>query len=532
MAHASLKEHRLPSIATLRAVAALQSQHLAPVRPARIGLGFESVAQRQKSLAHLEDESGGTGRLALPYSLRLLLDAMTGLSVLHRAFGFVHGEVQPDHVLLSEDGVGRLLPVVRAHWVRGEERRADRLHYLAPEKLLGDAVDVRADVFSFGVLLWEAISGERLLQADAEDDILARWMAGGIPRAQPPEEEDWASPLPRIVERALSLDPARRFPSIEQLKGALEQTCSRHLPTTASMAELFEDPARRARGAARDSTAPDSQRITLPPHQAPATSKPRAMSEPPPPPSIPRLPPVGVAPYDLEEELTTKPNAAPLPPDALPAPPLPMPPKASESRPVAPPSFRPAPVTPRGVGRPAPSSRPAASLSPVVTARAVPSPALIPEPTFDLLRPRRRKGAWWVLAGAAAAIALFAARSWLSEQLTASAASPVPEAAPPVEVGPAPLGSGLASSPADPSGKAAPARKPGTPPASPAARPNRPRGAREEHVVIQDTIDPSIQALREVPSQAAPVAPPTTSASAPSAPARAPDSSAVDRYGI
>ena len=87
----SLKELPLPSIASLRAIAALRSPHLALVRPARIGLGFESTGANQKSLAEVEELLGGPGRLSLSYSLRWLLDVMTGLGVFHRTLGFVHG---------------------------------------------------------------------------------------------------------------------------------------------------------------------------------------------------------------------------------------------------------------------------------------------------------------------------------------------------------------------------------------------------------------------------------------------------------
>lgn len=185
----SLKDLQLPSIASLRAIAALRSPNLALVRPARIGLGFESSGANQKTLLEVEELLGGPGRLSLPYSLRWLLDVLTGLGVLHRTLGFVHGEVQPEHVVLGDDGVGRLVPVVRAHWVRGEARAPERLYYLAPEKLLGDKVDVRSDVFSVGVMLWEALTGQRLLEATEVDDIIARMMGGGVPRAEPPEGE-------------------------------------------------------------------------------------------------------------------------------------------------------------------------------------------------------------------------------------------------------------------------------------------------------------------------------------------------------
>jgi serine/threonine protein kinase len=313
----SLKELQLPSIASLRAIAALKSPHLALVRPARIGLGFESAGANQKTLLEVERVLGGPGRLSLPYSLRWLLDVMTGVGVLHRTLGFVHGEVQPEHVVLGEDGVGRLIPVVRAHWVRGEQRAPERLYYLAPEKLLGDRVDVRSDVFSLGVMLWEALAGQRLLEAQEVDDIIARLMGGGIPRVHAPEAEAWTEPLAAIAERAIAVDPGRRFATVAEMKDVLQACCSRYLASPPGMVELFRNPEKRTRSHVRESIAPESQRVTLPPDQTAA-----GPTKPPPlngeheaalEVAAARLSSASYSSIDLEEETTTKPLAAPVP---------------------------------------------------------------------------------------------------------------------------------------------------------------------------------------------------------------------------
>jgi eukaryotic-like serine/threonine-protein kinase len=578
----SLKEQKLPPIATLRAVAALKSPHLAQVRPARIGLGFETVASEQKSLARLEHLLGGPGRLPLPYALRLLLDAMAGLGTLHRALGFVHAEVEPEHVLLGSDGVGRVLPVVRAHWVRGEERAPRRLYYLAPEKLLGDTVDARSDVFSVGVLLWEALAGQRLLEAHEVEQVISRLMGGGVPRARAPEDESWAEPLCGVAERALAVDPARRFATVSEMRDAVEQVGLRYLATSSDMIELFRHPERYARGAAEDSPAPDSQRITLPPHQAPPTIKPRPGSQPPP----ASVKPVGVGVVDyLDEELTTKPNVAPLPvaarrahvntlpgnapPWSPPEPakrlervppsvpviitPLPRPPAAAltlasarlRPRSTTPVSFPPPVTAPPPGLRKEPESRQAPSLSPLVAARPLAPSVAIDEPSFELLRPRKRRAALWLVLGAAAAVALFAVRPWLlAPDLTEPRGDASAQPGPGESVG----------SPAgvrEPSVIVSNENKPQPPrPRDVAPRPAstagarsqaRPRSGREEHVVIHDTVDPSIEALRQPPGAATPevpsVPPPPPAPLAPE-PAPAPSktkpapASDADRYGI
>jgi len=288
----SFKELPLPSIASLRAIAALKSTHLALVRPARIGLGFEAALANQKTLLDVEHVLGGPGLLSLPYSLRWLLDVMAGLTLLHRTQGFVHGEVQPENLVLGEDGVGRLVPVVRAHWVRGERRAPERLYYLAPEKLLGDGADVRSDVFSLGVLLWEAVAGQRLIEAFTVQDVIARLMSGSIARARAPEGEAWTAPLSLIAERAIAVDPGRRFGSVAEMKDAIESASSRYLASTPGMVALFQHPEQRVRGRPRDSIAPESQRATMPPGQGAFETQAQRLSRP------------HLSSVDLEEELT------------------------------------------------------------------------------------------------------------------------------------------------------------------------------------------------------------------------------------
>lgn len=596
-----MKELQLPSIASLRAIAALKSPHLALVRPARIGLGFESAGTNQKTLAEVEELLGGPGRLSLPYSLRWLLDVLTGLGVLHRTLSFVHGEVQPHSIVLGEDGVGRLMPVVRAHWVRGEQRAPERLYYLAPEKLLGDNVDVRADVFSVGVMLWEALSGQRLLEAYTVDDIIARLMGGGIPRAVAPEGEAWTAPLSAIAERAIAIDPGRRFGSVAEMKAAIEGACQRYLASAPGMAELFQNPERRARARARDSIAPESQRVTLPPmHSLPpdpgsspgeaeldaaAERLSRSSFVPPEPEEVtlarnPVPPPqagaeplpvvrqgrhiktlLGVPPPAIEPRESSAPDSITVPfaRSLASAPPVVIPtvtPSASEPPPAPLPFGKtrtqfgvPEATRPEDRIRPASAAPHAAA----VALAAMPAPAVrapgpvIVEPSFELVRPRKRHGALWLVLGAAAAIGLFAARPWLSRRFADATGSA--EQAPKHVTEATQNAAALATQPA-PAVSADAAGASGSPaigiastPATPSEHkpPPPPRGApRAEHVVIDDRLEPYVSPAAplaptppEPPKHEPAVEPPPPPPPPPPAPKpkQAPVSDA-DRYGI
>ena len=165
-----------------RRLSTLANQHILRVREVVVRgqdlLVFGDFIEGEKlgSLWRFDGEAPATSgarakpgeRLPLEITLRWLLDVLTGLSALHalrdarqQPMKLMHGEISPATILVGLDGVGRILHAVarRAPDVRAEAASFD---YLAPEIHANASRDGRADVFSVGVLLWEALAGTRL----------------------------------------------------------------------------------------------------------------------------------------------------------------------------------------------------------------------------------------------------------------------------------------------------------------------------------------------------------------------------------
>jgi Tol biopolymer transport system component len=102
--------------------------------------------------------------------------------------------------------------------------------YMAPEQVRGRAVDQRADIFSFGVILYEMLSGRRAFQGSTTADTII-----AVIREDPPDlpvEERYISPaLERIVNRCLEKSPAARFQTATDLAFALEALSSASHPS-------------------------------------------------------------------------------------------------------------------------------------------------------------------------------------------------------------------------------------------------------------------------------------------------------------
>jgi predicted Ser/Thr protein kinase len=141
------------------------------------------------------------------------------LSYVH-ASGFVHRDVKPGNVLLAGDGRVLLADFGIARLVEGAPTVTDTgftvgtAAYLAPEQVRGEPVTPAADVYSLGLVLLEALTGERAYPGATAEAAVARLTR---PPAVPPTlPRDWQNLLAAMT----ALDPARRL-SPAQLAGAL-----------------------------------------------------------------------------------------------------------------------------------------------------------------------------------------------------------------------------------------------------------------------------------------------------------------------
>ncbi|HEX3344281.1 MAG TPA: serine/threonine-protein kinase, partial [Polyangiaceae bacterium] len=117
------------------------------------------------------------GARGLPHGVaaRIVADVLSGLHAAHeltdadgRALHIVHRDVSPQNVLVSVDGIAKIADfgIAKARLRLADETDAGQIKgkfaYMAPEQLERRTTDRRADVFSTGVMLWEALTGKRL----------------------------------------------------------------------------------------------------------------------------------------------------------------------------------------------------------------------------------------------------------------------------------------------------------------------------------------------------------------------------------
>jgi len=167
------------------------------------------------------------GKVSDADAIEAAAQVLDGLAHAHER-GIVHRDVKPANVLLADEGDGvsvRILDFGLARFAEGETLTAagdvpGTLAYIAPERLHGEPAGPAGDVWSVAVLLYEALAGRHPFWRASLADT-----ADAIARGAPPlhiERPDLPEPLLAAVDRALSLDPAKR-PSAAKLARALRR---------------------------------------------------------------------------------------------------------------------------------------------------------------------------------------------------------------------------------------------------------------------------------------------------------------------
>ncbi len=138
-----------------------------------------------------------------------------------RLVRIVHRDVTPSNILLSFEGEVKLADFGIAKAVTGGHAAAEpgfagKLAYMAPEQALGEPLDHRSDLFSLGIVLHEALAGQRLFRRPSAHATLQAVVEAPIPRLSE-MREDVPVALDDILARALERDPAARYSSADEL---------------------------------------------------------------------------------------------------------------------------------------------------------------------------------------------------------------------------------------------------------------------------------------------------------------------------
>lgn len=175
------------------------------------------------------------GGIPLPISVRLVMQACAGLHAAHelkdrngQLVGLVHRDVSPQNILVTYDGVTKVVDfgIAKATALGVGATQAGQIKgkvaYMAPEQVKGSTIDRRVDVFAIGIVLYALTTGKHPLRRESEAATMYN-ICSAEP-VMPPSKivPGYPSQLERVVMLALAKDPAKRYPTSNDMLRALD----------------------------------------------------------------------------------------------------------------------------------------------------------------------------------------------------------------------------------------------------------------------------------------------------------------------
>jgi len=177
------------------------------------------------------------GRLSQRKAIDFALQIVHGLAAAHEK-GIVHRDLKPENLFVTKDGRVKILDFGLAKLTHQEEGGKatnvptasagtepgvvmGTLGYMSPEQVKGKPADARSDIFSFGAILYEMLSGRRAFHGDSAAETMS-----AILREDPPElsvtNQNISPGLDRVVRHCIEKNPEQRFHSAHDLAFDLE----------------------------------------------------------------------------------------------------------------------------------------------------------------------------------------------------------------------------------------------------------------------------------------------------------------------
>lgn len=164
-------------------------------------------------------------RMPLAKIVRITKDVLSGLSYAHGE-GIIHRDIKPANIMLTKKGQAVLTDFGIAQIIGSTQNTVSgalmgTLNYMAPEQGLKGECDIRSDIYSLGIVLYEMLTGYTPFDADTPLAILMKHLNDPLPL---PTQVDPALPiaLEMIVLKSLAKDPDDRFQSADEMRKTLE----------------------------------------------------------------------------------------------------------------------------------------------------------------------------------------------------------------------------------------------------------------------------------------------------------------------
>jgi serine/threonine-protein kinase len=208
------------------------------------------------------------GPLPVAEALACLNQVLSALGYAH-GLGIVHRDVTPSNIILTSDGTVKLTGFGLAKATQDNQLTQPgtvigSLNYISPEQIKGSAkLDRRTDIYSAGVVLYEALTGRRPFHRKSQFELMLAHMSE-LPQAPTMVNPDVSAELSEIVLTAMAKDPAARFQTAEEFRRRMDPSRGERTAPVAAATPSVTAPVPAAQPARRRTASPwSSWRLVL-----------------------------------------------------------------------------------------------------------------------------------------------------------------------------------------------------------------------------------------------------------------------------
>jgi len=165
-----------------------------------------------------------TGQLSAGRAVSIAKQICEGLAEAHR-LGVVHRDLKPRNIMIDKEGNARIMDFGIARSLKAEGITSDGImvgtpEYMSPEQVKGLEVDQRSDIYSFGIILFEMVTGKIPFEGDTSLSIALKHKT-----EEPPNPQDFNAQIPehlnRVILKCLEKDKERRYKGVDELGSEL-----------------------------------------------------------------------------------------------------------------------------------------------------------------------------------------------------------------------------------------------------------------------------------------------------------------------